>query len=44
VKLLVLVVIGGLVALNLNKKPAPWLTPALAGLVVVNVAVAVFWT
>ncbi|GAA3842594.1 hypothetical protein GCM10022243_06280 [Saccharothrix violaceirubra] len=43
VKLLVLVVIAGLVATNLNKKPASWLTPALAGLVVVNVGVAVFW-
>ncbi|ONI83830.1 hypothetical protein ALI22I_35910 [Saccharothrix sp. ALI-22-I] len=45
VKLLVLVVIGGLVAVNLSKpKPATWLTPTLAGLVVVNVGIAVFWT
>ncbi|MEU5691181.1 hypothetical protein [Actinosynnema sp. NPDC020468] len=44
VKLLVLVVIGGIVALNLNKKPAAWITPGLAGLVVLNVAIAVFWT
>ncbi|MBB5806048.1 hypothetical protein F4560_005816 [Saccharothrix ecbatanensis] len=45
VKLLVLVAIGVLVAVNLNKaKPATWLTPALAGLVVVNTGVAVFWT
>jgi hypothetical protein len=45
VKLLVLVVIAGLVAVNLNKpRPATWLTPALAGLVVLNVGIAVFWT
>ncbi|CCH34974.1 hypothetical protein ABZ816_20645 [Actinosynnema sp. NPDC047251] len=45
VKLLVVVLIAGLVAVNLNKrKVASWLTPALAGLVVLNVGVAVFWT
>ncbi|WP_158844512.1 hypothetical protein [Saccharothrix deserti] len=45
VKLLVVVVIAGLVAVNLSKpKPATWLTPALAGLVVLNTGVAVFWT
>jgi len=45
VKLLVVVLIAGLVAANLNKsKVASWLTPTLAGLVVLNVGVAVFWT
>jgi hypothetical protein len=44
VKLLVLVVIAALVAVNLKKRPAAWLTPVLAGLVVVNVGIAVFWT
>ncbi|MEU4801997.1 hypothetical protein [Actinosynnema sp. NPDC023587] len=45
VKLLVVVVVAGLVAVNLNKPKVPsWLTPALAGLVVLNVGVAVFWT
>ncbi|QFZ23331.1 hypothetical protein [Saccharothrix syringae] len=45
VKTLVLVAIAALVAVNLNKpKPATWLTPALAGLVVLNVGIAVFWT
>ncbi|RKT57603.1 hypothetical protein [Saccharothrix australiensis] len=45
VKLLVLVVIAVLVAANVNRqKVASWLTPALAGLVVLNVGVAVFWT
>ncbi len=45
VKLLVLVVIAGLVAVNLRKqRVASWLTPTLAGLVVLNVALAVFWT
>lgn len=45
IKLLVLVVIGGLAAANLNKPKAPsWLPQTLVGLVVVNVALAVFWT
>lgn len=45
VKLLVLVVIAALVAVNLKKKPVPaWLTPFLTGLVVLNVGLAVFWT
>ncbi|GAA3461221.1 MULTISPECIES: hypothetical protein [Saccharothrix] len=44
VKTLVLVVIAALVAVNVNKRPASWLTPALAGLVVLNVGIAVFWT
>ena len=44
VKLLVLVVIAALVAVNLKKKPAAWLTPVLAGLVVLNVGIAVFWS
>lgn len=45
VKLLVLVVIGGLVAANLSKRTiAGWLVPTLAGLTVLNVGVAVFWS
>ncbi|MFD1148182.1 hypothetical protein [Saccharothrix hoggarensis] len=45
VKLLVLVAIAALVAVNLNKpRPATWLTPTLAGLVVLNVGIAVFWS
>lgn len=45
VKLLVLVVIAGLVAMNVSKpKPATWLTPTLIALVVVNTGIAVFWT
>jgi hypothetical protein len=45
VKLLVLVLIGALVAVNLRKeRVASWLTPTLAGLVVLNVGIAVFWT
>jgi hypothetical protein len=44
VKLLVLVVIAVLVVLHLRKPKVPsWLTPALAGLVVLNVGIAVFW-
>ena len=45
VKLLVLVVIGVLAFLYVRKPAAPtWLPRALAGLVVLNVGVAVFWT
>jgi len=45
VKLLVVVVVAGLVAVHVNKPKAPsWLTPTLAALVVLNVGVAVFWT
>ena len=45
VKLLVLVVIGVLAFVYVRKPSAPgWVPRALAGLVVVNVAVAVFWT
>ncbi len=45
VKLLVLVVIGGLAIAYARKPAAPtWLPRALAGLVVLNVGVAVFWT
>ncbi|GGP59219.1 hypothetical protein [Saccharothrix coeruleofusca] len=43
-KLLVLVVIAGLAAANVNKpRAASWLAPTMAGLVVLNTAVAVFW-
>ena len=45
VKIAVLLVIGGLALAFLRKPAAPtWLNPALGGLVVVNVALAVFWT
>lgn len=45
VKLAVLVVIGVLAIVYLRKPAAPsWLNPALGALVVVNVALAVFWT
>ncbi|MGM1060795.1 hypothetical protein [Saccharothrix sp. Mg75] len=44
IKTLVLVAVAALVAVNLKKRPASWLTPALAGLVVLNVGIAVFWT
>jgi hypothetical protein len=45
VKLLVLVVIGVLVALNVSKPASPkWLLPTLSGLVVFNIGLAVFWT
>lgn len=44
VKLVVLVVIGGLAFSFLRKPSAPsWLNPALGGLVVLNVGLAVFW-
>ena len=44
VKLLVLLVIGGLVLVFRKRDPLPsWLLPTLAGLVVLNVGVAVFW-
>ncbi|ATE57313.1 MULTISPECIES: hypothetical protein [Actinosynnema] len=44
VKLALLVVLAGLVAVNLSKKQvATWLAPALGGLVVLETAVAVFW-
>ncbi|KAA2264587.1 hypothetical protein F0L68_05630 [Solihabitans fulvus] len=44
VKLAVLVAIAVLAVLYLNKKRIPsWLAPAMGGLVVVNVGVAVFW-
>jgi hypothetical protein len=46
IKLLVLLIIGGLaLGYVLKRVPAPrWLNPTLAGLVVVNVGLAVFWT
>jgi hypothetical protein len=45
IKLLVLVVIGGLALAYTLRKAAPtWLNPALGGLVVLNVGLAVFWT
>lgn len=45
VKLAVLVVIGALAVAYLRKPAAPtWLNPALGALVVINVALAVFWT
>ncbi|WP_199441876.1 hypothetical protein [Umezawaea beigongshangensis] len=45
VKLAVLVVVAGLAAVFVSKPAAPkWLTPTLAGLVVLNVGLAVFWT
>lgn len=45
IKLLVLVVIGGLAFAFTAKRSAPrWLTPTLGGLVVLNVGLAVFWT
>ncbi|MCP3800383.1 hypothetical protein NLX83_14050 [Allokutzneria sp. A3M-2-11 16] len=44
VKLVVLLVILGLVAVNVRKeKFAGWLVPTLAALVVLNTGVAVFW-
>jgi hypothetical protein len=45
IKLLVLLVIGGLALVFVMRRvPAPrWLSPTLAGLVVVNVGLAVFW-
>lgn len=45
VKLVVLLVILGLVLVGRRRDPLPaWLVPAVAGLVVLNVGVAVFWT
>lgn len=45
VKLVVLLVIGGLAVAFLRKPAAPpWLGPTLGGLVVLNVGLAVFWT
>lgn len=45
IKLLVLVAIGGLaLAFTLKKTSPKWLNPTLAGLVVLNVGLAVFWT
>lgn len=46
IKLLVLVAIGGLaLAFILRRVAAPrWINPTLAGLVVLNVGLAVFWT
>jgi hypothetical protein len=44
VKLLVLVIIGGLAITFTIRKTAPrWLTFTLGGLVVLNVGIAVFW-
>lgn len=45
-KLVVLLVIGGLALVYVIRRvPAPrWLNPTLAGLVVLNVGLAVFWT
>ncbi|MGH3431849.1 MAG: hypothetical protein ACRDQB_03325, partial [Thermocrispum sp.] len=45
IKLVVLVVIGVLAVVFLRKPAAPaWFNPALGGLVVLNVGLAVFWT
>ncbi len=45
IKLLVLVVIGGLALMYTIRKTSPrWLNPTGGGLVVLNVGVAVFWT
>lgn len=45
VKLVVLVAVFALVLLGRRRETlATWLVPALAGLVVLNVGVAVFWT
>jgi hypothetical protein len=45
IKLLVLVVIGGLaLGFTLKKTSPSWLNPTLGGLVVLNVGLAVFWT
>jgi len=44
VKLLVLLVIGGLALAYRRRASMPnWLVPALAGLVVLNTGIAVFW-
>ncbi|RZS36884.1 hypothetical protein EV193_106118 [Herbihabitans rhizosphaerae] len=44
IKLVVLVVIGGLAISFMRKESAPkWVAPTLAGLVVLNVGLAVFW-
>ncbi|MGH3516690.1 MAG: hypothetical protein ACRDQ7_04620 [Haloechinothrix sp.] len=44
IKLLVLLVIGG-IAIAFLRKPAPtWFARTLGGLVVCNVGLAVFWT
>jgi hypothetical protein len=44
-KLLVLVLIAGLAVVHVSRPKLPtWLAPALAGLVVLNVGVAVFWS
>lgn len=44
IKLLVLVVIGVLAVLYVTKERGPkWLAPAMGGLVVLNVGLAVFW-
>lgn len=45
IKLVVLLVIGGLALAFLRKPAAPsWLNPALGALVVINTGLAVFWT
>ncbi len=46
IKLLVLLVIGGLALVYVFRRVAAprWLNPTLAGLVVLNVGLAVFWT
>jgi len=45
IKLLVVLVIGGLALFYTTKRRSPnWLNPALGGLVVLNVGLAVFWT
>src|SRR5437763_1865124 len=44
IKLVVVLIIGALALLFLRKDKLPrWLTPALGGLVVLNVGLAVFW-
>jgi hypothetical protein len=45
VKLLVVLVVLGLAFVGRRRDPLPaWMNPTLAGLVVLNVGVAVFWT
>ena len=45
IKILVLIAIGGLALAFLRKPTAPrWINPALVGLVIVNLGLAVLWT
>ncbi|MQA12344.1 MAG: hypothetical protein GEU98_28195 [Pseudonocardiaceae bacterium] len=44
IKILVLVVIGGIAVFKINSATAPrWFTPTLGALVALNVGLAVFW-